>query len=56
MEKFSELILKKKKMRLCKLAGIDPEEIGVPFTNIQLPHYGNKMNIGKSLQQFLGRD
>ena len=35
MEKVSGLILKGK-MRLCQLAGIDPAEIVVPFTNAEI--------------------
>ena len=35
MEKVSELI-KKGKLRLCQLAGIDLEEILVPFTNVEI--------------------
>lgn len=35
VEKVSELILKEK-LRLCQLAGIDPVEIVVPFTNAEI--------------------
>ena len=46
MEKVSELILKGK-LRLCQLAGIDPAEIVVPFTNDEI----NKLWVESELLQ-----
>ena len=53
VEKFFELILKGK-LRLCHLAGIDPAETVLPFTNAEIVSLWAKRNICKELASFFG--
>ena len=55
MENVSELILKGK-LGYHQLAVIDSAEIIEPFNMIKLTNYGKKVNPGKELVVFFGRD